>query len=99
MVVAPNHVLRDGVGIDGPVGQFGADLHEAVRVRVGERLQQDLIYHAEDAGVSADAYGEGGKSDERETWIFAKRSQSLPDVGKCCFHEWQSFPIPITFSD
>jgi hypothetical protein len=55
-------------------------LDEALRGRVREGLQEDLVDDAEDAGICADADGEGSKRYEGEPWIVAQGADGLVDI-------------------
>ena len=39
---------------------------QPVRLRIGERLEENVVNDAEDRGIGADAEGEGERGDERE---------------------------------
>ncbi len=53
IVVPPDHVLRDGVGIAYALRILSADFHEAIRLRIRQRFEEDFIDDAEDSGIRA----------------------------------------------
>ena len=71
-----------------PVGYCRAELHDAVRLRVRQRLQQDGIDDREDRRVGADADGERGQRDRGEPRIPPHRAQRVAHIGEECFH-WE----------
>jgi hypothetical protein len=50
------------------------DQHEAVRIRIGQRPQDDAIHGAEDGRVRADPERERDDGDERETGLATERT-------------------------
>ena len=52
------------------------DLHDAVDVAEGERLEEDLVDDAEDGGVGSDAEGHDDGCDQGEAGVFDKQSES-----------------------
>jgi hypothetical protein len=56
------------------------DAHEALGVRVGERLQKDAVHNGKDGGVGADSEREGENGNACEAGIFAERAQGVADV-------------------
>ncbi len=82
------HVLevRDGEAhlrhLLGPLGQE----HQPLRLRVGQRPQQDGVDHAEDRGVGADPERERRDRDEREARRLPERARGEANVPPELFH-------------
>jgi hypothetical protein len=64
-------------------------LNDAVRVRIGERLEQDRVDDGEDGGIGSDAEGQGCDGCDSEAWILEEAAQGvlevMPQIGQRVF--------------
>src|SRR6202012_5519271 len=63
VLLFPIQVIERGDSIGSPVRTLLHDAHDAIRVGVGQRVQQDSVDEAEDGGVGADAQRQGQQRD------------------------------------
>ena len=66
------------------MGRGVPDLHDAVGIAKGERLEQDLVNDAEDGGVGSDAEGHDDGGHEGEAGIFPEQPKSEAKVLQEC---------------
>ena len=55
-------------------------LHDAVRVRIGERLDQHSVHHAEDGRVGTDAQRQCGDGCDRKSWVLQEHLQRMLQI-------------------
>jgi hypothetical protein len=74
-------IIREGMAV-GDVDDLALlhDHHELVRVLHGQRLQEEGADNGEDAGVDADAEGEGQDGDGGETGLLADAAECLAEI-------------------
>jgi hypothetical protein len=53
---------------------------DAIRIAIGERLQQQGVDDAEDRRVGADAERQGADGDDREPWRAPQQSGAVPEI-------------------
>ena len=70
-----------------PWGDSDQELHHAIRVRVGERLEQYRIDNSENRGVDADAQRQGSDGGEGESRICAEHAHCVFEVVPEIAHE------------
>ena len=70
-----------------PVGILPRQLHDAVRLRVRQRLQQHGVDDREDRRVGADADGERGQRDGGEPQIPPHRAEGVSQIGNEGIHQ------------
>src|SRR5471030_288546 len=63
-----------------PLGPDAEDADQAIRFRIGQRLEQDAIDHAENGAVAADGKRQNEYRNRRETGIFTQGAQSVMKV-------------------
>ncbi len=96
------HVLDDG-GLPPPVVELGRrrplsrslgrgvdEHHQAARIRVGERPQQDGVHDREDRRIRADAERQRGDGGEGERRAVPRRPKRVPQILKECVHDGTS---------
>ncbi len=83
----PFEEFGNGRGDAFAVGEGELELNDAIRVRVGERLQQDRIHNREDGSVGPDAKRQGGDSGDREAGILGEHAQRMLEVIPKIAHE------------
>src|SRR3954468_15918796 len=75
----PIDVIRQRDRSVGAVAGF-VEVDETVRLRIGERPQKDVIDHAKDGGVRADAEREGEHGDDGEAGRFTELTEGEAEV-------------------
>lgn len=80
----PEVAMRPGRPVNRALGEGHPDLHQPVRLRKDQRLQQDGVDHAEDDRVRADTQRQRGHRDRDEARDTAKRLEALLDVSEKC---------------
>ena len=86
VVLPPDHVLLDGIRVAHAGRIPAAQLHDAIGLRIGQRLEQHRIHDGENGRVRADADGERGQGNRGETDVPAHRAQGVPHVGNESLH-------------
>ena len=81
ILVVPVHEVRRRHGRAPPLGRL-AHVHDAVRARIRQRTQQDVIDDREGRGGTADAQGEGQNRDEAEAWRLDERADAETEILK-----------------
>ena len=84
----------DGKPIKPLLRNLFGDLHETIRIFVGQRAQQDRVDDAKDGGVGADAEGERDDRHGREAGVLRQHAQAVSHVLKKGTHNF----LPRGFS-
>ncbi len=93
--------LREALVLPLPVGviarrqtRFGnlrqiavCDLHQTFGLRVGKRTEQQILHHAEDRRICANAQRQSQHRHNREPGILRQRANAVADVLHQVFHE------------
>ena len=82
----PRDVFRNGLGASGLSLELAAQAHQALRIRIRQRLQQDRVDDGEDRRIGADAKGEGGDGDDAESGVFEDGTDRVADIRKQSAH-------------
>jgi hypothetical protein len=53
---------------------------QPVRMRIGERTQQQRVHHAENGRISADSDGQRGQDHQRQHHVLAKHAEGIANV-------------------
>ena len=69
-----------------PVPHVRRDDHQPVGLRVGQRLEQHRVDHAENGGACADTERERYERGDRERRIFAQRANAESEVAQPSTH-------------
>ena len=89
-VLLPGHELGDRYAPADAVPELELQLHQPVRLAVGQRLQQNAVDHREDCGVGSDPEGEGRDRHGCEAGAAKKLPERQPDVLEQRVHEADS---------
>ena len=63
-----------------PLGDGEQKFDDAIRIGVGERLEQNRVDHGEDGCVGSDAEGQGGDGGDSEAGVLDEHVQRMLDV-------------------
>ena len=63
------------------------ELHDAVGLGIGERLEQDGVDDGKDGGVGSDAEGEGGDGGDGERRIGDQHAEGVAEVAEKVAHD------------
>src|SRR5471030_2932136 len=63
-----------------PLGPDAEDADQAIRLRIGQRLEQDAIDHAENGAVAADGKRQNEHRNRRETGVLTQGAKSVMKV-------------------
>ena len=85
-VLFPGHELGDRHAVAEAVPELELQPHQAVRLAVGQRLQQNAVDHREDGGVGSDSESERGDRDGGEAGAAKKLPERQPNVLEQCVH-------------
>ena len=77
--IRPHHLAKDARGC-GAIRHEQVDHHQIVRLREGQRLQQQRVDEGEDRGVGADAEGERDDRDQGEDRRLDERANRVANV-------------------
>jgi hypothetical protein len=61
-------------------GKIVLDIYELFGMRVGERVEESCVDHAEDGGGGADAEGDGENGDGAKAGRFAQHAQTVTKI-------------------
>ena len=75
-------MLATGIG---PSVAGGHQLHQGLRVGIGQRLEEYGIHHRKDSGIHANADGDDQEGDPCESGCAGQRTQREAQVAPCIF--------------
>jgi hypothetical protein len=73
-------IRRRDRGADAAFAPQIVDRHDAFRLRVGERPEQDRVHHAEDRGVRTDSERQRTDGQQRERRLTAQRAGGVAKI-------------------
>ena len=83
---APGHELGNRLRAPHAARKLAADSNQPLRVRVGQRLQEDAVDDGEDGSVGADADRQRRDRDGTEPWIPDEQAEGIADVACQSIH-------------